>query len=173
MRAWLPLVVVALAAAAIGYVATIAATPRVLMTLATNRLAKPAGVNLFLHAPLADAASRVIVRPSPDLAYSSCVVDVSNGPVAVTAASIPARYWSLSIFDRDTDVAFVRNNQETSGQPIVVVVARTDQKTPPGATVVRLKGDRGVALIRALVEGAASFAAIDAARRGSTCGVAR
>lgn len=169
IRRWLPAVVIGLFAGLSAYMLTIAATPRVLMLLAGNRLAKPAGSNVFVHAPLADGSSRAVVRPSPDLAYSSCVVDVSDGPVAVTAAAVPSRYSSLSVFDRDTDVAFVRNNVETAGRPIAIVVARDGQPTPAGATVVRLAGTRGIALIRTLVEDRAGFAAIDHARRASVC----
>jgi uncharacterized membrane protein len=127
------------------------------------------GVNRFTHGPMATDRSRVIVRPSPDLAYSSCPFDLSDGPVAIDVAPAPAPYWSLSVFDGRTDVAFVRNNRDTKSGPIRIVLARNGQTAPAGVEVVRLGYDRGVALIRILVESRDRFPAIDAARRASIC----
>ena len=43
------------------------------------------------------------------------------------------------------------------------------QPVPDGMTVVRVKGSSGIALIRILVQDRRQFAAIDAARRQSSC----
>jgi uncharacterized membrane protein len=168
MRRWLRPLAFGLLLAALTWQIVLAATPGVLMGAATARLGK-AGVNRFAHGPLATDKSRVIVRPSPDLAYSSCPFDLSEGPVAIEVAPAPAPYWSLSVFDGRTDVAFVRNNRDTRGRPIRIVLARDGQPAPKGAEVVRLGYDRGVALIRILVETRGNFPAIDAARRASRC----
>ena len=169
IRRWWPALVFGLVVALVAYQVAIVQTPRLLMAAAARRLAATGGTNAFAHGPLATAASRAVVRPSPDLAYSSCVVDLSDGPVRVGVPPLPARYWSLSVFDARTDVAFVANNVERGGQPIAVVLARPGQVVPPGSTVVTLKDDRAIALIRALVDDRAGFPAIDAARRGAVC----
>jgi uncharacterized membrane protein len=168
IRRWiLPFLAGALLAWA-AWIFVLHATPNFLMGVAMVRLDK-AGPNRFFHGPMATDSSRAIVRPSPDLAYSSCPFDLAKGPVLIEVAPAPAPYWSLSIFDQRTDVAFVRNNRDTKGGSIRVVVARQDQQVPAGVEVVRLDDNRGIALVRILVESRDKFAAIDGARRASVC----
>lgn len=171
LRGWLGPILLALVVAFLAYQATLRRTPDVLMAAAERRLAKVGGVNAFAHTPLATQKSRAVVRPSPDLAYSSCVFDLSKGPVTIDVAPVPARYWSLSVFDARTDVAFVRNNVEAEGQPIRVALITPGQAAPAGYHAVAVPGGHGVALIRILVDDRALFPAIDAVRRLSRCGV--
>lgn len=168
MRSWLFPAAFGLALAALFYHLALVATPGVLMGAAMAKLDR-AGVNRFTHGPLATDRSRIIVRPSPDLAYSSCPFDLSDGPVLVEVAPAPAPYWSLSVFDQRTDTAFVRNNRDSAGKPVRIVLARDGQAVPAGLETLRLEHDRGVALIRILVESRDRFAAIDRARRASRC----
>jgi uncharacterized membrane protein len=168
MRSWLFPAAFGLALAALFSHLALVATPGVLMGAAMAKLDR-AGVNRFTHGPLATDRSRIIVRPSPDLAYSSCPFDLSDGPVLVEAAPAPAPYWSLSVFDQRTDTAFVRNNRDSGGKPVRIVLAREGQTVPAGSEAVRLGYDRGVALIRILVESRDLFPAIDRARRASRC----
>ena len=65
---------------------------------------------------------------------------VSNGPVLVDVEPVPAPYWSLSVFDARTDVAFVRNNIEANGQPIRIAIALAGQPVPDGMQAVRVRG---------------------------------
>jgi len=169
MRRWIGPVVVALVLAIAAYFVTLWRSPQTLMSAAVSRMEKIGAINSFAHMPPPTAKSRAVVRPSPDLAYSTCPFDLSAGPLAISVAPVPANYWSLSVFQANTDVAFVRNNVEARGQPMQIVVAQPGQATPAGAAVVRVKGARGVALIRILVDDPARLPAIDAARRGSTC----
>lgn len=166
-RGLLPLLA-GVVAALLGYRLALVATPRVLMAAAVKRVGQ-AGMNRMTHAPLATSRSRAIVRPSPDLAYSSCPFDLSTGPVRITVPPIPSAYWSLSVFDARTDTAFVRNNGQGAASGINLVLARLGQLTPPGAAVVRIADARGIALVRVLVEDRAAFAPIDAARRRASC----
>jgi len=169
MRRWILPPLLGLILAVAGYVMTLTQFPHVLMSLATKRVGKMGGYNTMYAAPLATDKARSIVRPSPDLAYSSCPYDVSNGPVLVDAEPVPAPYWSLSVFDARTDVAFVRNNIEAEGQPIRIAIALAGQPVPDGMQAVRVKDASGIALIRILVQDRAQFPAIDAARRKSSC----
>jgi len=169
MRRWLFPILAGLVLAAIAYQAVLIAAPRVLMTAALRRVEQLGGVNALRHPPMATAEARTIVRPSPDLAYSSCVFDLTDGPVAIEVAPVPALYWSLSIFDARTDVAFVRNNRDSAGAPIRVALALEGQDVPAGIEAVRVEGARGIALIRVLVESRDRFPTIDRARRASRC----
>jgi uncharacterized membrane protein len=169
MRRWLFPLLFGLVLAVLAWQATLVAAPKVIMGIAVKRLAAAGGLNHMLHAPLRGPGRATVVRPSPDLAYSSCPFDLSRGPLRIEIAPVPAPYWSLSVFDHRTDVAFVRNNRDSDGGPIRVVLAREGQEVPAGVEAVRLAGDRGVALLRILVEDRARFAPLDRARRASTC----
>jgi len=169
IRRWRLPILVGLAVAILAWQAALVAAPRVIMSIAVGRLGEAGGLNHMLHAPLRGPGRATIVRPSPDLAYSSCPFDLSKGPLLIEVAPAPAPYWSLSVFDRRTDVAFVRNSRDVKGGPIRIVLAREGQKVPEGVEAVRVAGDRGVALVRILVEDRARFAPLDLARRASTC----
>jgi uncharacterized membrane protein len=170
MRRWAFPLLIGLVAALLAYQVALVLTPRVLMWAALRRVEQAGSVNVLRHPPMATAQSRAIVRPSPDLAYSSCVLDLGNGPILIDVRPVPALYWSLSVFDGRTDTIFVRNNRESRGGPIRVAIARPDQNVPAGIEAVRMGSRRGIALVRILVEDRARFAEIDRARRASRCG---
>jgi uncharacterized membrane protein len=169
MRRWLFPLIVGLVLGFVSYHIAMVQFPRVLMSLAVKRVSKAAGYNTMYAAPLATDKARAIVRPSPDLAYSTCPFDLSKGPVLVDVEPVPAPYWSLSVFDDRTDVAYVRNNTDANGQPIRIAIAQAGQPIPDGMTAVRVKGSTGIALIRTLVQDRSQFAPIDAARKKSSC----
>jgi len=170
-RWWGPLLL-GLVVAVIGYGAILEAIPRGIMAVAERRIAARTGWNDMAFPPLPTAEARSVVRPSPDLAYAICVVDIGKGPVRIDAPALPARYWSVSVFDHRTDVAFVRNNRDSRGGPISIVLAREGQRTPAVVPVVRLPSARAIALLRVLVEDRGAFPAIDRTRRAARCGPA-
>ncbi|WP_447763287.1 DUF1254 domain-containing protein [Sphingopyxis panaciterrae] len=168
MRGWLgPLLFGLIVAAAVAY-AAINAIPYGLMNVAMDRLGQ-GGVNRMSYGNLANPDHQPVVRPSPDLAYSSCPYDLSAGPLAIAVTPVPGRYSSLSIFDAATDVIFVRNDVEAGGKPYRIIVARAGQAVPAGAEVVRVGDDRGIALIRLLLKDPAEIGGLDAVRRQSSC----
>lgn len=159
---------VAIVVAVIAYDLALSATPRLLMAAAFERISA-GGVNRFAFTPLATDTSRAIVRPSPDLAYSSCPFDLSDGPLLIEVPPVPASYWSLSVFDAETDVAYVRNNIDSAGGPIRAAVALAGQSLPIGYDRVIVERPRGIALVRILVEDRGAFPLIDTARRQARC----
>lgn len=163
-----PLIAGAIAAAIAGY-AALEATPNVLMKLAEHRIATLGGINRLAHAPVVTAASRAVVRPSPDLLYSSCVFDASRGAVLVDVPAIPAPYWSLSVFDQQTNVAFVRNNLQTGGKPMAIAIVARGASAPADRPSVAVPGGKGIALVRILIDREKPLTAIDAARRQARC----
>lgn len=162
-----PLVTGALVAALTGY-GVIAYTPDLLMAAAVNRVAA-GGFNRFTHAPLATVASRQIVRPSPDLAYSACPFDLSKGALLIHAVPVAAPYWSLSIFDSRTNAVFVRNGGQAQGKPFAIAVTHAGRSVPSGYRRIEVAGDRGIALVRILVADRTAFPRLDAARRATVC----
>lgn len=168
MRSWLGPILLGLIVAAAAAWAAIAAIPYGLMNVAIDRLGQ-GGINTMSYGNLATPARQPVVRPSPDLAYSSCPFDLTAGPVQIDVTPVAGRYSSLSIFDAATDVIFIRNDIEAGGKPYRIIVARPGQAVPAGADVVRTNHDRGIALIRLLLRDPSEIGALDAARRQSSC----
>lgn len=168
MRNWLGPMLFGLIVAAATAWAAVLYIPYGLMNVAMDRLGQ-GGVNTMSHGNLASPERQPVVRPSPDLAYSSCPYDLSNGAVAINVTPVPGRYSSLSIFDAATDVIFVRNDVEAGGKPYRIIVARDGQAVPAGAEVVRTNHDRGIALIRLLLTDPGEIGGLDAVRRQSSC----
>ncbi|MEO6217155.1 MAG: DUF1254 domain-containing protein [Sphingomonas sp.] len=169
IRHWIGPVILGGVLGILAWHTTMEALPDVLMVVAVQRVSEVGGVNRFTHASLATAASRTIVRPSPDIAYSSCPFDLTQGPMLIDAVPVPAPYWSLSIFDAHTNVALVRNGQKADYQPFKLAVIGPGQTAPTGYEAVRVNGTRGIALVRILIDLPARFPAIDKERRATTC----
>ena len=159
------------AAAAVGHVGLVLATPHLLMNVAMKRISQDGKlVNQFYFGPRTTQQSRGIVRPSPDLAYSSCVFDLSGGPVLIEAAPSPNQgYVSISVFASNTDNIAVFDSAEAP-QGVRFVLAREGQAVPQGERVVISPSDKGIVLDRRLAPSAELFAAADQARRGDKCG---
>lgn len=173
IRRWLGAVMLGLFAGLVAWQVTLALIPQALMRLAVARVsAQGSAINAMTHAPLVTAKARAIVRPSPDLLYSSCPFDLSGAPLLIDAAPVAAPYWSLSVFDARTNAVFVANNQHPAA-PVRLAVLTGDQAAPAGYRVVRVGGTTGIALIRVLIDRGAPIAAIDAARRTARCRPAR
>lgn len=157
-------------AAVIGHVGLVMAVPHALMNVAMSRMSGDgARINQFSFGPRTTKDSRGVVRPSPDLAYSSCVYDLSKGPLLVSAAPSPNQgYVSLSVFAANTDnIAALDTTQYPEG--IRFVLKRKDQVAPAGMQVVNSPSDNGIILDRRLAPSAELFAEVDQARRADSC----
>jgi uncharacterized membrane protein len=169
MNRWLFPLLIGTVLGAAAYCTTLIATPFALMHLAISRIGAGGQVNQFAFGKMATAANQSIVRPSPDLSYSTCVFDLSNGPVLIDVAPVPDHYWSVSIFDARTDVAAVRGDRDTGGKPARLALLREGQSAPAGYEPVELGYNKGIALIRILLANPQEFPAVDAIRRKSSC----
>lgn len=169
MTRWIGPIIAALIAGAAGYAATLHWFPDVLMHMAVKRIGGDGEVNVMRHMGLPRADRQPVVRPSPDLLYSSCSFDVSAAPVRVVAAPVPDHYSSVSVYDSRTDVVHVVNDEALAGQPKAFVIAREGQGVPQGETVVRVGGSTGIVLQRVLVRDAADATAVDPVRKRTVC----
>lgn len=157
--------------AAIGHVGLVLAAPHVIMGAAIKRASHDGElINQFQFGPRTTKDSRWVVRPSPDLAYSTCVYDLSGGPLLITAAPSPNHgYLSISVFAANTDnIAVFDSSQQPQG--IRFVLAQEGQKVPAGERVVYSPSAKGIVLDRRLAPNAELFAAADQARRADSCG---
>lgn len=144
--------------------------PRLLMTRAMDGLEQQVGgSNTFFQSPVATAASRTIVRPSPDLLYSICVLDLSQGPVRVRA--LPSEpYSSVSVFAANSDNVFVMNDRDlAAGAAFEIWIARSDQEVPLSAPVALLGSDRGLVLVRRVLPDPTHAPALEALRGQASC----
>ncbi|MBX3506182.1 MAG: DUF1254 domain-containing protein [Parvibaculum sp.] len=168
-------IAVALGAAIVLHVAIVWAVPRVIMSVAMKRIGGEGAVNAFMHTPRTTHEFRAVVRPSPDLAYSICVLDLSEGPVTIEVpASDP--YTSLALYSAITDNYFVRNNRQdgglAEGETIRIVVAAPGAMpadVPEGYEAVTAPTEKGLALVRRVIENDAAMPRLDALRKSSVC----
>jgi uncharacterized membrane protein len=152
--------------AVVVHFAAVAPLPYAIMHVAMRRMQRASAPNELAHGPLATAASRGIVRPSPDLAYSSLVFDVSEHPLQVRVPLTPP-YTSLSGFAANTDNFFAINDLTAGASEIEILLVGPDSPRPDSgsALIVEAPSNRGILLVRRVVPSAEAFAEIDAVRR--------
>jgi uncharacterized membrane protein len=140
------------------HVITLWYLPRLAMNTAMSRMeAVGAASNTIAHIPPTDETSRRIVRPSPDLLYSICLLDLSEGAVRLRAADWGG-YMSLSLFAGNTDNVAAINETQIEGD-IELTVADN------GRADIDLGSTRGIAIIRRLVTNPEALASAEAIRR--------
>ena len=176
MMGWLkrnwPFIVGTLGVAVLVHVGSVMAIPRLAMWRATGLMAHNTGYNTMSHAVRATWQSRTIVRPSPDLLYSSCPYDLSAAGAAlhVHASGMPDTYWSVSVFDADTDNIYVLNDRQAkNGSVDFVLTGPNTGILNGGPRQVWSPTAHGVVLFRTLVDDETRFAEIDAGRKHAAC----
>ncbi len=169
MTRWIVPLLVFVGTAVAAWHATLTITTFGLMEGAIRRISAKTALNTMAYGNLASPANQPIVRPSPDLAYSTCPFNLSTGPLLINVVPVAGRYSSLSVFDGRTDVVFVRNDVQAGGKPYKVVIALAEQRVPTGVETVRVKYSRGIALVRLLLADPGEIAQLDAVRRQSNC----
>jgi uncharacterized membrane protein len=164
-----------LAIALLVHFATLYAVPRVVMRRALRRMGEPNSMHL---GPRPTAASRMVVRPSPDILYASCPFDLSSGPLRVTARVPHSTYWSVSAFDSATNNFFVRNDREVTGDSIELLLLRRGQTLPTSDTtlqrvIVFAPSKRGLLLFRTVIDDDRHLPALEALMREARCETVR
>lgn len=102
------------------------------------------------------------------LAWQVTLAMVPRAPLLIDAVPVAAPYWSLSVFDAQTDAVFVANNQAGMA-PLRLAVTGPGQRAPAGYRAVPVSAARGIALVRILIDRTRPIGAIDAARRATRC----
>lgn len=170
MKTWFIWIAATLTLAAVFHILTIFGLPYAIMDRAMAGIASSAGgVNAPVYPERASAASRGIVRPSPDLLYTACVYDVSEQPVRLTSP-VPDTYWSLSVFASNTDNFFVVNDRQVASDRIEIVLAPEGSPAANGdVPVIIAPTTRGIVLFRSLITSDDSRTEIDVLRRQAHC----
>ena len=176
-RLWFYRGLTLLSTALIVHVLAVWATPRLIMNRLMNGPTAQA-MNMLNQAafpPAVDASARRVVMPSPDLLYSVCVFDVSDGPVRVRANPGLPSYWSIALYAANSDNFFVLNDREAGAAPVDLWLVSEgpnaqDPAMPPGARVVVSPSTRGFLLMRVLTaDYEAEKAIVEPARRSLQC----
>ncbi|MGK2740247.1 DUF1254 domain-containing protein [Tepidicaulis sp. LMO-SS28] len=171
MKSWPFWIAGTLVLALIFHLAAVLSFPHTLMALVHRGVSEQAGgANTMLHPPRPDASSRGVVRPSPDLLYSVCAFDLTQGAVKISAP-VPGSYWSISLYASNTDNFFTVNDRQTRGESAAVIL-QTEEQTPPapnGIPVVISPTPKGLALIRALIPSEEALPEVEAAVKQAKC----
>ncbi|WP_422006664.1 DUF1254 domain-containing protein [Pyruvatibacter mobilis] len=170
MRTWPLWIAAAFVAAIIVHILTVLLLPPAIMSMAMIRMADAGADAGVVHAPPPDARARTVVRPSPDLAYSICLFDLTKGPLLVKA-TVPDTYWSVSAFAHNTDNFFVVNDQQLPGDTLELLIKREEDEISgfDGVPVSFAPTDKGVVLMRMLVTDRDSYLKNDTVRRSASC----
>lgn len=176
MKRWLTLGAVTLLLAAGLHVLIVWLIPHAITFAFIRGISKQVGYNTVLAPPLPTHESRSVVAPSPDLLYAVCVFDVSAGPVRISARR-PQGYWSLSLYDRNSDNFFGINDSQIKGDAVELILTRgpADADTrakSPSATFVETPRSTGVMLSRVLVLDSANMQSEREAQSSVRCGSA-
>jgi uncharacterized membrane protein len=175
-REWAGWVTATLVVALAVHIASVRYLPRAIMHIALSHMG---AVNTIHHQRRPDAHTRGVVRPSPDLLYSACPFDLSKGGLLVTAPVPPNTYWSVSVFDADTNNIFALNDRQARTDKVMLQIVRAGR---PMAALLGKKNEprfddrdvispttRGIVLFRTLINNENNFAKIDAVRRRASC----
>jgi uncharacterized membrane protein len=158
--------------AALVHMGSVRVLPRIAMARALARIG-PSNVMHYSERP--NASSRLVVRPNPDMLSAFCPFDLSKGPVKLIARVAHSTYWSVSAYDAATNNFFVRDDQQIAGNAIEVVALRRGMRLPPlgGApeqAILISPTERGLFLVRLLIDDDAHSAVLQAIQHQTTCG---
>lgn len=157
--------------ALIAHFLTIGMLPRTIMNVAMKRISETAGgVNTLYQSAIVTPKNQTIVRSSPDIAYSTCVLDLSNGPVEVFIGK-GLDYASVAFYGANTDNVVTLNDRQIGpqGARLMIVSARTPIAVAAGTQVISLPSDRGLMLVRRLAPSGEAIARVESERAKDSC----
>jgi uncharacterized membrane protein len=180
MRWRLPLAVFLLTCAVSGWV-TLNAIPGFIMGKAMDRIAATGGgAGEVRHAPRLTQDNQTIVRASPDILYSVCAYDLSDGPRLLTVPwPADGNYASVSFYDANTNNFAVVSDRDAEGASATRILLQDDQSgeaTPSTLPAHEARQDRlllapspGLALYRRVIDANTDLAVAEAERQAFRC----
>ncbi len=158
----------------IAHLVVLSALPERIMSTVRERMVES---GLETHgwrmSPRVTPETQSVVRPSPDLAYAICLIDLSNGPVELSVPAWP-EYGSLSIFEAGTDNVYAGSlDARAEGTPgmrrVIVAMDGQDVYQAGEAEQVFVKKPQALALIRRLAPTQTAYEAAAALIPASRC----
>lgn len=158
----------------LAHFVVLSALPGQIMSKVRERMAD-SGIPLhsWTMSPRMTPQTQTVVRPSPDLAYAICLIDVSEGPMELSVPAWP-EYGSLSIFEADTDNVYAgsvdaRAEGATGMRRVIVALEGQDLDDYGEAEQVIVSKPEALALIRRLAPSQAAYEAAAALIPASRC----
>lgn len=171
MMRWSLPVAAALLAGLLGFWLTLNWIPGFIMSRAMDRIENSGAViNSVTHVPPVTEASRNVVRPSPDILYSVCAFDLSEGPLLIQARwPRSGSYASISLYDSRTNNIFTLSDRDADRAPAIWLDRSGAATVPAGAIAVQSPTETGLVLYRSIAEDISMIPAADAERRSFRC----
>jgi uncharacterized membrane protein len=110
--------------------------------------------NSFVLGALPKSGRDRIVMTSPDMIYMLGLYDVREQPVVIhCAAPGPDTYWCISLYRRNTDNFYVRNDRASPEREFDLVLTgpRGSYRRLGNEEVVEAPSSRGIVVIRAVI----------------------
>ena len=130
-----------------------------------------AGINTLALVPAIDSSNPTRMFSDREMLVSACAYDISRHPLRISAEVPQGTYWSISFYDMNTDnYRVINDTQATAGAVLLVLVkAGSLGPAPAGAEIVTSPTDRGIVLLRTLINQDSRRPELDASRREAKC----
>lgn len=135
-----------------------------------NRAAQP-GLNKLGHrATLADHTMRQITAPNNDTIYTSAQLELSGGPLEISAPTDTTRYFNISFMDAFTDnfAAIGSGPTKGAGGRYWIIGPNWNGATPDGVNIIKAPTNDVWMLARIVVDGPEDLAAAKALQQQIT-----
>ncbi|BDW82304.1 hypothetical protein MACH24_17420 [Erythrobacter sp. Dej080120_24] len=155
MKRWAGPLIFGIVCAGAAHGAVLQFAPSMIMDVAMEKIAdRGAQLHRFQVGPRTTPETQTVVRPSPDLAYSACLFDLSQAPegLRVSLAATPG-YASLSFFDARTNNFLTIRGGGTDRE--IILLSPNEGRGEPGTAVAPTM--TGVILTRRLAPTQADF----------------
>ena len=150
---------------------TMELTRRQLTNTESGQQAGRGPMNTFVHLrQFPEADFRAVVRPNFDTLYSSAWLDLSVGPLVVTAPDTAGRYYLLPMLDMWTDVFAVPGwrTTGTAAQSWLVAPTGWHGTVPDGVDLITAPTETVWLIGRIQTNGPADYPAVNAVQDGLT-----
>ena len=119
---------------------------------------KAGGANVAFHSEPTTEDNNVVVMQNADTLATWCVYDLSSGPLRIRA-QVPDTYWSLSLYDMDTNNYYVKNDRQVKDKKLAqIILVRKGQRAgietgriEKGIETVVSPSRRGIVIFRNLI----------------------
>ncbi len=162
---------------AFGFSATLVSLPGLIMDQALSKLTPTESeFNSVIHFPMVTEHARSVVRPSPDIIYSGCRFDLTQGAVRVTLPSLDLdHYASISFFDDRTNHFHSVSNHDLDGRMGMISLVRASDLSDHSPTdhQIAAPSDQGLVLFRRILTGTVTPERANEHRGGFDCSVSQ
>jgi len=90
--------------------------------------------------------------PNPDFAYANAYLNLKNGPLLLKGTMPDSTYWSVAIYNEQTENVYVKNDKEFGSNNLELTIVSQQQKAKTSARDIFYSPvTKGFLLIRILI----------------------